>query len=90
MITIEKKPVTIRRISDLRDHHMTLGLHCLKCNRWGEIVPNQWLSAGKRDVDYINQRFKCGECGGQATKQVRPQQINFTQVAKFAVFEENI
>ena len=76
-----KKPVTIRRISDLRDNHMTLGLFCLDCNRWGEIVPNEWLSSGKKDLDYVNQKFKCRECGSPASKQVRPQPIDFSRGA---------
>ena len=81
MTVTVKKPVTIRRISDLRDNHMTLGLFCLECNRWGEIIPNEWLSSGKKDLDYVNQKFKCGECGGQASKQVRPQPIDFSRGA---------
>ena len=81
MTVTVKKPVTIRRISDLRDNHMTLGLFCLECNRWGEIVPNEWLSSGKKDLDYVNQKFKCGECGSPASKQVRPQTIDFSRGA---------
>ena len=65
MTVTVKKPVTIRRISDLRDNHMTLGLFCLECNRWGEIIPNEWLSSGKKDLDYVNQKFKCGDCRGR-------------------------
>jgi len=68
-----KKPVTIRKISDLRDNHMTLGLFCLECDRWSEVVPQEWLDDGKPDLNYVEQRFKCSECGGRATKQVRPE-----------------
>ena len=50
---------------------MSLGLFCSGCDRWGEISPNEWLSSGKKDLDYVNQKFKCSECGGQASKQVR-------------------
>ena len=65
------KPVVIRKISDLRDNQMSLGLFCLACDRWGEIIPEEWLSSGKKDVDYINQRFECGVCGESAAKKVR-------------------
>mgnify|MGYP003332289035 FL=1 len=79
MTVTHQKPVIIRRMSDLRDNHMTLGLFCLECDRWGEIIPNEWLSCGGKDVDYIDQKFKCGECGSPASKQVRPQPIDFSR-----------
>ena len=80
MTVTVKKPVLIRKISDLRDNYMTLGLFCLECNRWGEIIPNEWLSSGKRDLDYVN----------LASKQVRPQPVNFSRVAKvFEVHRKN-
>ena len=81
MAVTVKKPVTIRRNSDLRANHMILGLFCLDCNRWGEIVPNEWLSSGRKGLDYADQQFKCGECGGHADKQVRPQPIDFSRGA---------
>ena len=81
MAVTVKKPVTIRRNSDLRANHMILGLFCLDCNRWGEIVPNEWLSSGRKGLDYADQQFKCGECGGHADKQVRPQPIDFSRDA---------
>ena len=78
MTVTVKKPVTIRRISDLRDYHMTLGLFCLEPYRWGEITPNEWLSSGKKDLDYVNQKFKCGKCGSPASKQVRSRPIDLS------------
>ena len=71
MTVTHQKPVIIRRMSDLRDNHMTLGLFCLECDRWGEIKPQSWLSEGKPDLNYVEQRFKCSRCGGRAAKQVR-------------------
>ena len=71
MTVTHQKPVIILRMSDLRDNHMTLGLFCLECDRWGEIKPQSWLDEGKPDLNYVEQRFKCGQCGGRATKQVR-------------------
>ena len=70
MTVTVKKPVTIRRISDLRDNHMTLGLFCLECDRWGEVIPQEWLGDGKPDLNYVRQRFRCRECGGRADKQM--------------------
>ena len=71
-MTVTKTPITIRTISDLAETGMTLGLYCLECDRWGEIIPQEWLDVGKPDVDYVEQRFKCKECGGRADKQVCP------------------
>ncbi len=42
MSITHKKPLIIRRMIDLRDNHMTLGLCCLECERWGEIMPEKW------------------------------------------------
>ena len=78
MTVTHQKPVIIRKISDLRDNHMTLGLFCLECDRWGEVVPQEWLDDGKPDLNYVEQRFKCSECGGRATKQVRSQSIDLS------------
>ena len=72
MTVTHQKPVIIRRMSDLKDNHMSLGLFCLECERRGEILPQEWLDNGKPDLDYVAQRFKCSECGIQAIKQVRP------------------
>ena len=89
MTVTHQKPVVIRRISDLRDNHMTLGLFCLECDRWGEVVPDEWLSSGGKDVDYIDQKFKCGECGSPASKQVRPKPIDFSRGAMVAEVPKN-
>ena len=70
MTVTVKKPVTIRRISDLRDNHMTLGLFCLECDRWGEVIPQEWLDDRKPDLNYVRQRFRCRECGGRAEEQM--------------------
>ena len=72
MTTISQTPITISTISDLAASEMTLGLYCLECDRWAEIIPQDWLDAGKPDVNYVEQKFKCGDCGGLADKQVRP------------------
>ena len=68
----DKTPISISTMSDLAKCQMRLGLHCLECDRWAEIIPQEWLDAGKPDVNYIEQKFKCSECGGRASKQVRP------------------
>ena len=71
-MTVTKTPITVSTISDLAESGMTLGLYCLECKRWGEIIPQEWLDAGKPDMNYVEQKFKCGQCGGRADKQVRP------------------
>ena len=60
-------------MSDLRDNHMTLGLFCRECDRWGEIKRQSWLAEGMPDLNYVEQRFECSQFGGGATKQVRPE-----------------
>ena len=84
MSITHQKPVIIRRMSDPRDKNMSLGLFCLACDRWGEVVPQEWLDDGKPDLNYVEQRFKCSECGGRATKQVRPKPIDFSRGAMTA------
>ncbi|HIB56368.1 MAG TPA: hypothetical protein EYO53_05240 [Alphaproteobacteria bacterium] len=69
---ITKKPIVISNIRDLADNGMTLGLYCLPCDRWGEVIPQEWLDAGKPNIDYVAKKFKCGDCGETASKQVRP------------------
>ena len=54
-------------MSDLAKYKMTLGLNCQPCHRWVEIIPQDWLDAGKPDIDYVEQRFKCEVCGGRPT-----------------------
>jgi len=72
MIPAMKKPISISTIRDLAENGMTLGLYCLPCNRWDEIIPQEWLDAGKPNVDYVAKKFKCKDCGKIASKQVRP------------------
>ena len=76
-MTVTKTPIVISTISDLAESGMTLGLYCLECDRWGEIIPQEWLDAGKPDVDYVEQKFKCSKCGGRADKQVRSSPTGF-------------
>ena len=71
-MTSTQTPISVSTISDLAESKMTLGLYCLECDRWGEIIPQEWLDAGKPDVNYVEQKFKCGQCGGRAEKQLRP------------------
>ena len=46
------QPIVISNIRDLADNEMTLGLYCLPCDRWGEIIPHEWLNAGKPNINY--------------------------------------
>ena len=65
------KPIVISNISDLADNEMPLGLYCLPCDRWGEIIPQEWLDEGKPNINYVAKNFKCEDCGETASKQVR-------------------
>ena len=79
--TIE--PVVISTISDLAKYDMSLSLYCLPCDRWGEIEPSEWLADGKPDIDYVKQKFKCGECGGKVEKQVRSTPVLFNTASAY-------
>jgi hypothetical protein len=79
--TIE--PVVISTISDLGKYEMSLSLYCLPCDRWGEIEPSEWLADGNPDLNYVKQRFKCGECGGKAEKQVRTTPVLFNTTSAY-------
>ena len=65
------KSIVISNIGDLADNGMTLGLYCLPCDRWDEIIPQEWLNAGKPNINYVEKNFKCKDCGETASKQVR-------------------
>ena len=67
-----KKPIVISTTRDLADNGMTLGLYCLNCDRWSEVIPQEWFNAGKPNADYVAKTFKCKDCGETASKQVRP------------------
>ena len=75
-----QRPIVNSAISDLAKYKMTLGLNCQPCDRWVEIIPQEWLDAGKPDIDYVEQKFKCEVCGGKADKQVRA--VNVGQIAQ--------
>ena len=66
------KPIVISNIRDLADNGMSLGPYCLPCNRWDEIIPQEWLDSGKPNINYVAKNFKCEDCGEIASKQVRP------------------
>ena len=62
------KPIVISNIRDLAENGMSLGLHCLPCNRWDEIIPQEWLDSGKPNINYVEKNFKCGDCGETASE----------------------
>ena len=62
---------------------MTLGLNCQPCDRWVEIILQEWLDAGKPDIDYVERRFKCEVCGGKADK------MGFKKIVKILKREHN-
>lgn len=62
-------------MADLAENEMKLGLFCLPCRRWSEIDPARWIADGRPNVNYVEQKFVCRECGGPAQKQVRSHNI---------------
>ena len=70
MVVTVKKPVTIRRISDLRANHMILGFFCLDLTVGEKSFLTNGCPLAGRVWIYVDQQFKCVECGGHADKQV--------------------
>ena len=67
-MTVTTQPIIVSTISHLARSEMKLRLLCLVCNRWGEIIPQVWLDAGKPDVNYVEQKFICSQCGKRSEK----------------------
>ena len=67
----EHKPIVVSNISDLADYEMYLSLYCSPCDQWNDIVPHEWLDSGKPNVNYVEETFKCEDCGETVSKQVR-------------------
>ena len=52
-MTVTKTSIIISAISDFAESGMILGFHRQECNPLGEIIPQDWLGAGKPDVNYV-------------------------------------
>ena len=52
-MTVTKTSITISKISDFAESGMIFKFHCQECNPWGEIISQEWLDAGKPDVNYV-------------------------------------
>ena len=72
MVVKNKKPVVIRTLNHFRNNHMSIGLFCVEFDRWNELTPKEWLDAGKLDLNFVSQGFRCDEYGGRADKRFRP------------------
>jgi len=70
-------------MSDLAKYKMTLALNCQPCDRWVQIILQDWLNAGKPDIYYVERKFKCEVCGGKADK------MGFKKIVKLLKREHN-
>ncbi|MDA0679196.1 MAG: hypothetical protein O3A13_04570 [Proteobacteria bacterium] len=57
---------------DLQDQQHTLGLHCIRCNRWGEADIDSLISSGLGGRQLTKTKFRCQDCGAIVDKQLRP------------------
>ena len=57
---------------DLYDQNHTLGLYCMRCNRWGSADLLRLIRDGLGDRAVTKARFRCKDCGSVVDKQVRP------------------
>ena len=58
--------------SDLQEQQHTLGLYCLRCDRWGEADLEGLISDGCGNREVVEARFRCRQCGDLVDKQLRP------------------
>ena len=65
-------PIRIATIADLKANEHRLNLHCQPCNRWHQLDLDEFIKAGRGDLNYVSARFRCKKCGGAAEKQIRP------------------
>jgi len=64
--------ISLATVEELRRYRHTLGLYCISCDRWAEADLDGLVASGRGDEDVVTLRFRCGQCGGTADKQVRP------------------
>ena len=58
--------------TDLQELQHTLGLYCLRCDRWGEADLAGLISRGRGHRRVVESRFRCRSCGELVDKQLRP------------------
>jgi len=65
-------PIHLHTVADLlaRDH--TLGLYCLRCDRWAEAPLAKLAARGLADRPIQRLNFRCVICGRSAQCQLRP------------------
>jgi len=64
--------ISMRTFEELRDHNHSLGLYCLRCDRWGVANLDSLIQTGKGNKSVTETRFRCKDCGEIVAKQVRP------------------
>jgi len=57
---------------DLRSQRHSLGLYCIKCDRWGEANLDWLIESGRGNRPLTESRFRCRDCGAVVEKQLRP------------------
>jgi len=65
-------PIHLRTVADLLAHHHTLGLYCLRCDRWAEAPLANLAARGLADRPIQQLNFRCVTCGRSAQCQLRP------------------
>lgn len=63
--------ISMATIGSLKEHHHSLGLYCLPCDRWGEANLNRLIETGKGDRPIVETGFRCRDCGVIVEKQIR-------------------
>ena len=63
--------IRLNTFSELVAQNHTLGLYCISCNRWHVADLDRLIDDGI-DKPVTEARFRCGQCGELAQKQVRP------------------
>lgn len=61
--------ITLR---DLHDQGHSLGLYCVRCDRWSSADLAVLIARGLGERKVTATKFRCSDCGTTAEKQVRP------------------
>lgn len=64
--------IRVSTLADVCRANYSLGLYCMRCERWEEADLERLVEGGHGDRLLCRSRFRCRDCGEPADKQLRP------------------
>ncbi len=64
--------IRISTFFELQQNHHSLGLYCMRCDRWGTADLQGLVATGHGNSAVTGAQFRCRDCGSIVQKQVRP------------------